>query len=91
MKLIKISAIALIIAFSVSFAKAQSVFIGARVGYAHPYHPYHRVIVQRPYPVYGYNNYPVYYHRPLYIRRGYYERPVGYRYYSDRPYYRRHW
>ena len=87
MKTLKISIIAFILAFGVQFANAQ-VHIGVGVGYPAPhYYPYHRVIVERPYP-YGYYA-PAYYHP--YAYGGYYARPVYHPYYRAHVYYRRRW
>lgn len=88
MKALKISLITLVIAFSVQFAKAQSVSVGVGFGYDQPYRPYRNVVVVRHRPVYGYRPDYVYYNRPRYVYPRYYRRPYYGTYY--RPYYRRH-
>ena len=72
--------------FAVQLTKAQ-VRIGVGIGYPEPdYHPYHRVVVERPYNYYGRA-----YERP-YVYGGYYEKPVYARpSYRGRVVYRRHW
>ena len=85
MKLIKFSIIACALLFSVQFAKAQSISIGASFGNGYRY-PHHRVIVVNDYPAYTYYSRPVYYGRPYYPDR-YYYRPAYYR--VHRHY--RHW
>jgi hypothetical protein len=90
MKLMKFSLVAFALIFSVQFAKAQSISIGASFGYRYPHH---RVIVEGGYPGYAYYNQPVYYDRPVYYGRPYYGdryygRPV---YYHAHRHYYRHW
>ena len=81
MKLIKFSIIALVLAFSAQFAKAQ-VRVGATIHIG--YQP-RRVV----YPAYYEEPAPVYYEQPVYVNRPvYYERPVYRRAYY-RPQYRR--
>lgn len=81
MKLIRFSILALVLAFSAQFAKAQ-VRVGANIhiGYNQPVYP---AYYNAPAPVY-YER-PVYYNRPVYYRGGH--RRVVYRNYY-RPQYR---
>lgn len=81
MKLIRFSIVALLVTFSMQFAKAQ-VRVGANIhiGYNSP----QRVVYAPSY----YEPAPVYYERPVYVRRPVYYRP-GYRgVMYRRPYYR---
>lgn len=89
MKLLKFSIVTFAIIFSVQFAKAQTISVGATFGghYSHT-----RVLIASGYPAYAYYNRPVYYGYGGYYRRPYYpvryyHRPVYYR--SPRHY--RHW
>ncbi|MEN0054822.1 MAG: hypothetical protein AAGC65_14200 [Mucilaginibacter sp.] len=87
MKLLKFSVVAFVILFSVQFAKAQTISVGATFG---GHYPHTRVLIANAYPSYGYYNRPVYYRY-----RGYYRRPYV-RYYHRPVYYRpvrhyRHW
>ncbi|WP_183565149.1 hypothetical protein [Mucilaginibacter sp. SP1R1] len=85
MKLIKFSIIAFALLFSVQFAKAQSISIGATFGNGYGY-PHHRVIVTGGYPGYAYYSRPAYYGYGGYYARPYYPG----RYYGRHPYYREH-
>ena len=87
MKLLKFSIVAFAILFSVQFAKAQTISVGATFGGRYPHT---RVLIASNYPSYAYYNHPVYYGH-----RGYYRRPYV-RYYHRPVYYRpvrhyRHW